>query len=151
VKKPFHSRCFNNGGTSKFRAVKMLRAALSAPRFQHSGSRRSCTVEDCRVLIEELIFSLGGPLPSEVLRIKRAESGADCRADPHDAFFHVWPKKRNPKITSEKQLWPAHRRWASRMLHAIMLHLLHGRCRIIPRATSAQRITVMIHLPLQNA
>ena len=74
----------------------------------------------------------------------------DCRADPHDAFFHVWPKKRNPKITSEKQLWPAHRRWASRMLHAIMLHLLHGRCCIIHHATSTRRITVLIHLPLQT-
>ena len=91
------------------------------------------------------------PLTSEVLRVKRAESGPDRRANPDDAFFHVWPKKRNPKITSEKQLWPAHRRWASGMLHAIVLHLLHGRCCVIHHPTSARRITVLMHLPLQNA
>ena len=89
-------------------------------------------------------------LTSEILRVKRAESGPDCRADPHDAFFHVWPKKGNPKITPEKQLRAAHRRWASRTLNAIVLHLLHGRCCIIHHATSARRMTAFIHLPLQT-
>jgi len=41
-------------------------------------------------------------LTSEVLRVKRAKRGRDRRADPYDAFFHVWPKKRNPEITPEK-------------------------------------------------
>jgi len=36
-------------------------------------------------------------LASEVLRVKRAKGGPDCRADPYDAFFHVWPKKHNPQ------------------------------------------------------
>ena len=89
-------------------------------------------------------------LASKVLRVKRAESGPDCRANSHDAFCHAWTKKRNPKITAEKQLWPAQRRWASRMLHAIMFHLLHCCCCIIHHATSARSMTALIHLPLQT-
>jgi hypothetical protein len=89
-------------------------------------------------------------LASEILRVKRAESGPDCRADPHDAFFHLWPKKGNPKITPEKQLRATRRGWASRMLHAIVLHLLHCCCCIIHHATSARCVTALIHLPLQT-
>jgi hypothetical protein len=89
-------------------------------------------------------------LASEILRVKRVESGPDRRADPHDAFCHVWPKKGNPKITPEKQLWPAQRRWASGVLHAIALHLVRCcRC-IIHHATSARGVTAVIHLPLQT-
>jgi hypothetical protein len=87
---------------------------------------------------------------SQVLRVKRPEGGPDRRADPHDAFCHVWPKKGNPKIAAEKQLRAAHRGWASRTLHAIVLHLLHGRRCIIHHSTSARRITAFIHLPLQT-
>jgi hypothetical protein len=90
------------------------------------------------------------PLASEVLRVKRAESGPDRRANPDNAFFHVWPKKGNPKITPEKQLRAAHRGWASRTLDAIVLHLLHCRCCIIHHATSARGVTAFIHLPLQT-
>jgi hypothetical protein len=90
-------------------------------------------------------------LASEILRVKRPQSGPDRRADPHDAFCHVWPKKRNPKITPEKKLWPAQRRWASGMLHAIVLHLFHCCCCcIIHHATSARGATALIHLPLQT-
>ncbi len=39
--KIFRPQRLNNGGTPKFRALKTLRARA---RFQHSGSRRSCTV-----------------------------------------------------------------------------------------------------------
>jgi hypothetical protein len=87
---------------------------------------------------------------SQVLRVKRPEGGPDRRADSHDAFFHVWPKKGNPKIAAEKQLRAAHRGWASRTLHAIVLHLLHCRCCIIHHATSARGVTALIHLPLQT-
>lgn len=89
-------------------------------------------------------------LASEILRVKRPESGPDRRADPHDAFCHVWPKKGNPKITPEKQLWPAQRRWASGMLHATVLHLFHCCCCIIHHATSARGATAFIHRPLQT-
>jgi hypothetical protein len=41
-------------------------------------------------------------LTSEVLRVKCAKRRRDRRADPYDAFFHVRPKKGNPKITAEK-------------------------------------------------
>ena len=95
-------------------------------------------------------FLVRRTLTSEILRVKRAQSGPDRRADPHDAFCHVWPKKRNPKITAEKQLWPAQRRWASGMLHAIVLHLVRCCCCIIHRATSARGVTAFIHLPLQT-
>ena len=91
-------------------------------------------------------------LASEVLGIKRAKGSPDCRADSYDAFFYVWSKKGNPQITPDKQLWAPHRRWASWMLDAIVLHLLGGRCCIVHHAMSAaRRMTVLIHLPLQNA
>ena len=90
------------------------------------------------------------PLASEVLCVKRAESGPDRRANPDNAFFHVWPKKGNPKITPEKQLRAAHRGWASRTLDAIVLHLLHCRCCIIHHAASARGVTAFIHLPLRT-
>jgi hypothetical protein len=44
----------------------------------------------------------------------------------------------------------AHRGWASRTLDAIVLHLFHCRCCIIHPATSARRVTALIHLPLQT-
>ena len=90
-------------------------------------------------------------LASEVLRVKRAKGSPDGRADSYDAFFYVRPKKRNPKIAADKQLWAPHRRRASWMLDAIVLHFLGGRCCIVHYAMSARRMTVLIHLPLQNA
>ena len=91
-------------------------------------------------------------LASEVLRIKRAKGRPDCRADSYNAFFYVRPKKRNPQITSDKQLWAPQSRWASWMLDAIVLHFLGGRCCIVHHVMSgARRMTVLIHLPLQNA
>ena len=90
-------------------------------------------------------------LASEILRIKRAKGSRDRRADSYDAFFYVWPKKRNPQITSDKQLRAPHRRWASWMLRAIVLHFLGGRCCIVHHPMSARCMTVLIHLPLQNA
>ena len=90
-------------------------------------------------------------LASEVLRIKRAKGRPDCRADSYNAFFYVRPKKRNPQITSDKQLWAPQSRWASWMLDAIVLHFLGGRCCIVHHPVSARCMTVLIHLPLQNA
>ena len=90
-------------------------------------------------------------LAGEVLGVKSPESRRDRRANPYDAFRHAWSKKGNPKIAAEKQLRTTHRGWASRMLQAIVLHLLHGRFCIVHHATSARRMTVLIHLPLQNA
>ena len=91
-------------------------------------------------------------LAGEVLNIKRAKGSPHGRADSYVAFFYVWPKERNPQITSDKQLRAPHRRWASWMLRAIVLHFLGGRCCIVHHAMSAaRRVTVLIHLPLQNA
>ena len=90
-------------------------------------------------------------LAGEILRIKRAKGSPDCRADSYNAFFYVWPKKRNPQITSDKQLWAPHRRWASWILGAIALHFLAGRCCIVHHAVAARCMTALIHLPLQNA
>ena len=149
--KIFRPQRFNNGGTPKFHGLKnvaggRVRAALSAlgqPAQLHRVRLPS--------LDRKTDLLARRTLASEVLRVKRSESGPDCRADPYDAFFHVWPKKGNPKIAAEKQLWTAHRRWASRMLHAIVPHLLHCRCRIIHHATSAPHVSALIHLPLTNA
>ena len=90
-------------------------------------------------------------LASEVLRVKRAKGSPDGRADSYDAFFYVWPKERNPQITSDKQLRAPHRRWASWMLRAIVLHFLGGRGCIVHHAMSAaRRVTVLIHLSLKT-
>jgi hypothetical protein len=116
------------------------------------STRAAAAVAPCKIAeaSSRTVGLVRRPLASEVLRVKRAESGSDRRANPHDAFFHVRPKKGNPKITPEKQLRPAHRGWASRTLDAIVLHLLHCRCCIIHHATSARRMAVLIHLPLQT-
>jgi hypothetical protein len=116
------------------------------------STRAAAAVARCKIAEASwrTVHLVRRPLASEVLRVKRAEGCSDGRANPHNAFFHVWPKKGNPKITAEKQLWPAHRRWAPRMLHAIVLHLLHGRRRMIHHATSARRVSALIHLPLQT-
>jgi len=100
--------------------------------------------------VRAAVLALGQPARLHRMRVKRAESGPDRRTDPHDAFFHVWPKKGNPKITPEKQLWPAQRRWASGMIHTIVLHLVHCCCCIIHHATSARGVTALIHLPLKT-
>ena len=124
VIKIFRHQRLNNGGTPKFHGLKRLRAMLCAPL---SALGRAAQLHSVRLpsLDRRTDLLVRRTLASEVLGVKRAESGPDCRADPKDPFCHVGPKKRNPKITSEKQLWTAHRRGASRMLHAIVVHLLH--------------------------
>ena len=121
-----------------------MRAAFS--------TRAAAAVARCKIAeaSSRTVRLVRRPLASEVLRVKRAESGSDRRANPYDAFFHFWPKKGSPKITPEKQLRAAQRRWASGMLRAIVLHLVHGRCCIIHHATPAWRVTALIHLPLQT-
>jgi len=130
---------------------RLEKAAGGAVRAAFS-TRAAAAVAPCKIAEASwrTVRLVRRPLASEVLRVKRAESGSDRQANPHNAFFHVWPKKGNPKITPEKQLRAAHRGWASRTFDAIVLHLLHCRCCIIHHATSARRITVLIHLPLQT-
>jgi hypothetical protein len=149
VIKIFRPQRLNNGGTPKFHGLKRLRAVLCAPL---SALGQPAQLHRIRLprLHRRTDLLVRRPLASEVLRVKRAESGSDRRANPHNAFFHVWPKKGNPKITPEKQLRAAHRGWASRTLHAIVLHLLQCCCCTIHHATSARRMTVLIHLPLQT-
>ena len=66
--------------------------------------------------------------------------------DPHDAFFHAWPKQSDPKFTAKKQLWPAHGGWAARVSRAVMQHLLDCRCCMIDDVSSAGRIAFFVHL-----
>jgi hypothetical protein len=147
VIKVFRPQRLNNGGTPKFHGLKRLRAVRA-----DFSTRAAAAVGPCKIAeaSRRTVRLVRRPLASEVLRVKRAESGSDRRANPHNAFFHVRPKKGNPKITAEKQLRATHRGWASRMLHAIVLHLFHCRCCIIHYATSARRMTILIHLPLQT-
>jgi hypothetical protein len=147
VIKIFHPQRLNNGGTPKFHGLKRLRAVRAAFSTRAAAAVAPCKIAEASWRTVRLVRR---PLASEVLRVKRAESGSDRRANPHNAFFHVRPKKGNPKITPEKQLRSSHRGWASRTLDAIVLHLLHCRCCIIHHATSARRMTVLIHLPLQT-
>jgi hypothetical protein len=108
VIKIFPPQCFNSGGTPKFRGLKMQRAVLWAPLSAVGQPAQLHRVRLPRLepRTDRLVRRM---LASEVLRVKRAEGGPDRRADPHDAFFQVWPKKGNPKITPEKQLGAAHR------------------------------------------
>ena len=112
---------------------------LPPPRFQQQPDAEVSQLKTLRPICGAALSALGYPaqlpyvrasrlrlrsdtlvrrtLTSDVLRVKGAESGPNRRADPHDAFFHVWPEKRNPQIPSEKQLWSAHCRRTSRVFH----------------------------------
>ena len=80
--------------------------------------------------------------------MERAKRGRDRGSDPNDALFQIWPKKRNPEFAAKKQLWAAHRGWAPRTRRAIVLHLLHRRCCIMPDVTAAGGMTAFVHLRL---
>src|SRR5947208_12323550 len=67
---------------------------------------------------------------SQVLHIERAQSRHDSSPDPDDAFFHAWPKHRDPKFAAKAQLGPPHRRRASRTSRAVEVHLFCG-CDVI--------------------
>jgi hypothetical protein len=80
------------------------------------------------------------------LRVKCAQRRRYAGPDPHDAFFHAWPKQSDPKLTAKKQLWPARGGWAARVSRAVMQHLLDCRGCMIDGVSSAGRIAFFVHL-----
>lgn len=88
---------------------------------------------------------------NQILLVKCAERGRDCRPDPYDAFFHVWAEQCDPKIAAKEELGTAHGGGASRMGRAIMLHLLNGRCRMVHDGAPTGGLTITVHPRLQRA
>ena len=93
----------------------------------------------------------GRTQPSQILRVECAERRRNSRPDSQDAFFHIWPKQRDPKLAAKKQLRTAHCGRAPGMGGAIKLHLFDRWCRIVHNAVLARSVmTVFVHQDLQR-
>ena len=113
--------------------------------FESSENARGCTTNWSRAPGRRSDRLVVRTQSGQILRVECPQRCCDSRPDSDDAFFHAWPKQRDPKIATKKQLGAAHRGWATGMSRAIMLHLLDRSGCIIDDAALRPRVTVLLH------
>ena len=150
----FAPRCFNSGGTPKFRERRSLKRDRQKRVFWQfqfragfSAIGRSVQMhgEGLLRLHRKIDLLVRRTQPTQVLRVECAEGCRDGWPDAYDALLYSGPKQCNPKIAAKEQLRAAHRGRAPGMGRAINLHLLDCLPCIVHEAALTGGLTVFVH------